>query len=521
MRYIFIWFAVAIPAIFLGQENDLPADFRSHNLTQFNASLLDPTFSTDRNTPRSLSVWTRWQWQTFDGDPTTLFINYTQNLDKRTSAGLGFFQNNTGIYLNTGGALNVAHSFPLGETSDLVLGANVFVFDQELANDDLLPNTSQDTTLLNSENAFLMRFSPGIRLNADSFSVAIAIGNALEFNFSDAERDDPPLAFTGMISYDFPVFLFNQTGFLRPQAYTRSIRNSETQFGLNTLLTHPKFWLQGGYNSFYGISGGAGITISEKLSLGGLVESGLDSPAGDQDPTFEIVASYFFGERKFTKPEKREVPSDELPIAEEAEQKRLEEEALKREQLKREQQRQQARQDSINKAKEAAQLTQLEQSRLDSIAKVEREKEAIERERLQKEQRLAQAKQDSINRANAAARIAALEKARLDSIAKVEREKEVEVRPGEKYEEVDTSDGLQPGFYLIANVFGTQKYFENFMKTLQTKGLEPKYFYRDLNGYNYVYLKRYDSMKEAREARDSKFNGRYTEKLWIFRVKGN
>ena len=101
-----------------------------------------------------------------------------------------------------------------------------------------------------------------------------------------------------------------------------------------------------------------------------------------------------------------------------------------------------------------------------------------------------------------------------------EKKEEPEVQPkeGEKYEEALTEDGLEPGFYLIANVFGTKKYFESFMTTLKEQGLRPRSFLRSLNKYNYVYLQRYDSMTEARKARDTKFNGRYKGKTWIFRV---
>lgn len=107
-----------------------------------------------------------------------------------------------------------------------------------------------------------------------------------------------------------------------------------------------------------------------------------------------------------------------------------------------------------------------------------------------------------------------------DSIASLQNQK-VAVLPNERYEEVESEDGLEPGFYLIANVYGTKKYFNNFMKTLREKGLEPKSFYRSFNKYNYVYLERYNTMEEARKARDSKFFGKYEDKTWIFRVKGN
>ena len=111
------------------------------------------------------------------------------------------------------------------------------------------------------------------------------------------------------------------------------------------------------------------------------------------------------------------------------------------------------------------------------------------------------------------------EKARQDSIAQVELNKDVVLLPNERYEEVAKEDGLEPGFYLIANVFGTKRYYENFMKTLKGRGLSPSSFYRSVNRYNYVYLQRYNSINEARKARDSKFNGKYQDKLWIFRIR--
>jgi len=105
-----------------------------------------------------------------------------------------------------------------------------------------------------------------------------------------------------------------------------------------------------------------------------------------------------------------------------------------------------------------------------------------------------------------------------DSIGQFQYQK-VEVRPDERYEEVTNAEGLEPGFYLIANVFATKHYFENFMLTLKEKGLAPKSFYRSWNKFNYVYLERYNTRKEARRARDSKFFGKYPGKTWIFGVR--
>ena len=58
------------------------------------------------------------------------------------------------------------------------------------------------------------------------------------------------------------------------------------------------------------------------------------------------------------------------------------------------------------------------------------------------------------------------------------------------------------------------------MADLTKRGLSPKSFLRSMNNYNYAYLERYDTMAEARKARDSKYSGRYNDKTWVFRVVG-
>lgn len=470
VRFFIIFFTILISNIAFGQERNLPGDLRQHNLTQFNSSLFNPTFSFDRNQPRSLTLWSRWQWQSVDIDPTTILFNYTQKIDARSSGGVGFFQHNTGVLLNTGGIFNYALAIPLGEESNLIFGANVSFYGQKLADDRFIMN-GQATTQFSTENSFIAEFAPGLRIQANGFNMAMTIENALDYNFTDSAREAASRIFSASISNDFPVFLFDEVSYLRPLAYVRAVPNEDTQYGLTALFSNPKFWVQGGYNSFYGVSGGAGATLFEKFSIGALVEFGLDSAISDEDPTFEIVAAYYFGKQAFAAKEKKEKKSVE---------------------------------ERMDEAEERRRLAQEER----------------ERQRLEKEQQLAEAKQDSINKAREAAFADVREQGRLDSLAKVQREQEVQVQPNEKYEEVVTSDGLEPGFYLIANVFGTQRYFENFINTLQAQGLDPKSFLRSLNRYNYVYLERYDTIDEARTARDSKFNGKYTEALWIFRVRG-
>ncbi|WP_350285580.1 PorP/SprF family type IX secretion system membrane protein [uncultured Croceitalea sp.] len=524
------------------QEVELPSDFRQHNLTQYNSSLFNPTFSFDRNLPRSVSLWSRWQWQSIDGNPTSILLNYTQQLNERSSGGIGFFQNNTGVLVNSGGILNYAYVLTLSEQANLIVGANTFLFQQKLADESLVTGPMVPPLGVD-ETDFIAEFTPSARLQVQHFNLAIALENALGFNLSNSDRENSETIFSAMASNDFPLYLFGEESYLRPMAYVRTIPDADTQFGVNALLANPSFWVQGGYNSFYGISGGAGVTILQKLSVGALVEFGLDDGVSNEDPTFELVASYQFGKQSFEEKmeEQHVVPKTEELIETMESTKALEDKQMEQQRLA------QIRQDSINTAREAKLAIEKEQARLDSISKVankretrrrlaeKRKRENVEEaERLLrirqdsiariqriKEDQLAKRRQDSITNAKTAALVAKQKQARLDSLERVAlQQDEVQVQSGEKYQEVVTEDGLEPGFYLIANVFGTKRYLDNFMKTLRAKGLRPQSFLRSLNNYNYVYLERYNTIEAARAARDSKFNGKYSDALWIFRVRG-
>lgn len=465
-KFLVFFCGLAICTWGMGQESVLPSDFRQHSLTQYNASLFNPTYALDWNNPNSLSVWTRWQWQTIDGDPTTIFANYTHQFNTSSGASIGFLQHNTGIFLFTGGNLNFSQSFELDEGIKLMAGLNTFVYQQTVADEQYVPDDQLDPIALEDLEGLKVQFSPGLRLLVNRFSAGIAFENAIGFNISgnDSGSVGNFQSITGTLSNDFPVELSPGLGasYIRPVLYVKSVPNADTQFGLNGLFSTSRFWVQVGYNSFYGPSGGLGITITKSFSIGGLMEFGTDSSLSEEEPSIEILASYHFGK---TKPKKKKIEESNT-LEEEVERQRLEQ----------------------------------EQRELEARKRIEREKDSLAEVQRLKEQMELQRKKDSIERL---------------------QNQTVEVKPNERYEEVENEDGLEPGFYLIANVYGTKKYFDNFMRTLREKGLEPKSFYRSFNKYNYVYLERYNTMDEARKARDSKFFGKYADKTWIFRVKGN
>ena len=512
------------------QDVELPFDFRQHNLTSYNSSIFNPANTLYGNNPESVALWFRWQWQSIDGDPTTYFLSYSRAINDVSAFSVAFFQHNSGLFLQTGGVVNYAYAFQLSENTQLILGANVFGYQNELADDRFIQDPDMILPLPLESNDFILQFAPGILLMADRLSIGLTSENLVDYNFNTNEsQTDNKIALVSL-GYDFPVsFLpFDEEASIRPIIYFKSIPDFDNQLGINALLSSSKFWAQAGYNNFYGVSVGAGGRFFKKLSLGVLAEFSTSSDQDGFDPTLELSASYFIGPLK--EREKQVMPEDEEPEEEEEliteDEKTQEELELEAEKARQEEQRQA----ELAQQEEQQRLEQerIEQERAAELARQEEERQAeliiqaelarIEEERLAEEARKAREQfvADSINSVRQAEEEAARKQAELEEIAEDEKP-----QAGEKYQEVESEEGLQPGYYLVANVFGTKRYFENFMKTLTEMGLQPKSFYRSENKYNYVYLERYDSMREARRARDSQFDGRYKDKTWIFRVVGN
>ncbi|WP_139205123.1 PorP/SprF family type IX secretion system membrane protein [Pricia antarctica] len=491
-----------------GQQERLPADLRQHNLTTYNASLFNPAFSVGRNNPESVAFWSRWQWQGIDADPSTLFLNYTRSLNHRSAAGAGFFQHNTGIFFNTGAALNYAYTFELNSRVKLSVGANLFGFVQKLADDRFQVDPNLPLPLAPETNDFILQMAPGVSLEVERLTLSLASENLLDYNFTAKEGNTPKSdkIFMSLVSYDFPVSLGAATNaFLRPSMYLRTIPGQSNQVGFYTLLNTDEYYGQVGYNNFYGYTLGGGYTFFKRMTVGALMEIGTGASL-QKETSFELMASYFLGS-----PDERhkmvgdDIDEDGKNPLEEIEEKQKEEKAGKDitdEAVIADEQLEQEKKEAEQARAEAEKMEQAH--KMDSFKIKQAEAAALQKEQQRKIDSLAQT------------RAAAIEAAKKAEIA--ERESAIEPEAGEKYEEVHTEDGLEPGFYLIANVFGTQKYFDAFLVDLKRKGIQPKFFLRSKNGYQYVYLQRYDTIQEARKARDTGFGGKYTGKTWIFRV---
>ena len=74
--------------VVFSQRTTLPIDFRQHNLSKYNANIINPALSFVRYENTNLSLWGRLQWVGIDNAPTTYLINYSGRVGEQTGAGI-------------------------------------------------------------------------------------------------------------------------------------------------------------------------------------------------------------------------------------------------------------------------------------------------------------------------------------------------------------------------------------------------------------------------------------------------
>lgn len=80
---------------------------------------------------------------------------------------------------------------------------------------------------------------------------------------------------------------------------------------------------------------------------------------------------------------------------------------------------------------------------------------------------------------------------------------------------------VEPGYYVIANVFSEQENTDKFLKKMKDRGVQADYFMNPANGFRYVYLKKHSSWREALISYYSNVNNTYFETVWLMSINVN
>ena len=519
----------------------LPLKVAPQNLLKYNRFLINPTFSTVQEDKSYINFLHRNQSVQFDNNDQTYFLSYSGRVGDRSGLGLSIYSQQVGLVSNIGVMANYAYGVKLSDKSNFTFGANLAYYSTGFDRNNASPLDPNDQTLLGTQNSNILSFQPGFNLSYGKFDFGAYAENLFDYNLKTSKQlsEFKDKSYAGHLQYTHRFE--NGAGImesarLMPLARVRlNAKDSpllgnqdDVTLGGSLILDLPKLgWIQGGYDSFYGASAGVGFNINKRLSLGYTMEKGYTSDLINLGVTHEISFAYAFTpnlteDRVMLEDDNEELVNneelteDDLADNDEIQalKKKLEEnDAILAELM--------FRQDSL----EANRQKDLER-RFEMVMRMVRKETKGERPDIEKRAEelfltgrdnstaLANNSRASTEKKETKPPVVAKDRTRQQTptIANVAQENDIKSRVFRNLE------GVQDGYYVVANVYKGGQYMDKFMNELNQKGLKAAYIDNPENGLKYVYLERYNSWDEAAEAYHSKLNGSYDGALWVMNV---
>ncbi|WP_297760221.1 type IX secretion system membrane protein PorP/SprF [uncultured Muriicola sp.] len=524
-------------------------DVPSQNLLKYNRFLINPTFSTVREDKSYVNLLHRNQSVTFDDNNQTYFLSYSGRMNDRTGLGLSLYTQREGIVSNYGILANYAYGIKLSDKSNFTFGANLSYynsgFDQNRANpieNDPLLNGFQDVSLIS--------FQPGFNLSYGKFDFGLFAENLFDYNLKTNESvsDFNEKTYSGHLQYTHQFE--NASGVmenarLMPLARARKVGQDEFVLGGNLILDLPRLgWVQGGYDSFYGASAGIGFNLNKRVSIGYTMEKGLSNTFDNFGLTHEISFAYSFTPN-LTEDRVMLEDSEEALAQNEEEKEALEENLSDKDEEIAELKRRLTENDAIL-AELMYRQDSLENNRQKDLEdRFERVMRMVRNETNGKRPDLEERAKEEYFLNNDKSALAqqtvdpkefnkkpvkdskpepVLQKEQTrDAVAQVNTKQEKARQPqaasGVKSRKFRDLQGVEDGYYVVANVYKNEHYLNKFVDAMNDEGFPADYIDNPSNGLKYVYLKRYNSWTEAEDAYRTKLGGNYTGDLWIMNVE--
>lgn len=548
------------------QESDpiLPLKVAPQNLMKFNRFLINPTFTTVRENNSYINFLHRNQSFQFDNNDQTYFVSYSGRIGDRNGMGLSLYSQQKGLVSNIGIMANYAYGIKLSDKSNFTFGANLSYYNTGYDRNRASQLDPNDPLLNGTVDSNVLSFQPGFNLSYGQFDFGVYAENLFDYNIKTSEQltEFANKTYSGHLQYTHP---FNTgTGILEsarlmPLARVRlnaqdgplTDNQQDLSLGGSLILDLPKLgWLQGGYDSFYGASAGAGFNLNKRLSIGYTMEKGFGTDLGNLGVTHEISFAYSFTpnlteDRVMLEEEPEEfVDNNELNQEDLATNDEIEE--LKKKLAENDEVLAELmfRQDSL----EASRQQDLER-RFEMVMRMVRNETSGQRPDLEKRaEKLFLNKRDQPNTLannntkqktkvqetikNPTTNTPVVHRDNLKNSNNQTAQTKTSVQDNTKAKDYTNAsnrdaiksakfknlDDVTNGYYLVANVYKGGKYMDKFINNLDAKGFSSNYIDNPNNGLKYVYLERYDTWQEAADAYKSNMDGQYNDALWIMNV---
>ncbi|SIR32748.1 PorP/SprF family type IX secretion system membrane protein [Maribacter ulvicola] len=563
-------FLLALVQTAKGQETNanLGSSSTYHNQLFFNRFFINPTFSLVRENKSYLNILHRNQYATFDDNSQNYFLGFSNKLNDHTAVGIGVYSQWSGVVQEFGFNANYASAVRLGEKSVLTFGTNVTYFNQGLDKNRIVA-AEDDPQLADARKESKIAVQPGINLSLGSFDFGLYAEDLLKYNQTTNEfltelstkSVKASVQYTHAFEHSRGLF---ENARLMPMAQVGQNYDGSLYYFGSLLLDMPKYgWLQTTVDEEYGVAAGVGFNLSEKMSLGYLMEKDLSSEDANLGWNHEITLAYKFKDddlaisvadnssdnqidnivrnyeeqiahlieerdnaRKSGRKKQEASINATAPVSESSlayENKIILDELI-------------LRQDSIEIERIAAfeerfeLIVRMLRNDIDTTIKSSLQDFSVQENTSYAANDLKDDAMDfvtepadafataSATATSSASKTATTSSSRRANFKEFPATKDnFKKMPVKMLVDSDVID-MNSGYYVIANVYSQTKYMNAFMKDLREKGLDPKQFYNKENGLYYVYLADYDYKNEAQMAASTDLNGKYDQEKWIMQV---
>ena len=292
LQYIIIFF---LSFILTNAQTDSSDEFiiPSQTFLRFNRNLINPTLSIFNSYRAEYVAYHRNQWFDYEESPKTYMINYSGNKYENTGYGLGLYQQEIGVWKSIGGIANYAKGVRLNDNAILSFGFNMIYFNSGLNRAKIITGDA-DPLLEQYDNTSMLMLNPGISLQIGNINFGLYGDNLVDYNFkaSKMQTQFGEKTISGHLSYrylfenGYNLFENSSLTFLGRGKY---IAMEELDYSAGILYNVPRAgWVQGSYSDYYGISGGLGINISQKIAIGYNYEKGLGNALTNLGGTHEL-----------------------------------------------------------------------------------------------------------------------------------------------------------------------------------------------------------------------------------------
>ena len=298
---ILVFFVLSVPQALQSQEDATPENFRVkspfHNQLFFNRFLINPTFSLVRENKSYLNIMHRNQYATFEDNIQNYYLGFSNKMNERTALGIGVYGQWEGVVQEFGFNANYATSVSLGEKTKLAFGTNLTYISQGLDRNRIVA-PEEDPLLQESSKQNQIAIQPGMALTVGSFDVGLYATNLIRYNQTTNEL------LTGFStdnlrgSLQYTHYLSATSGFfeggrIMPMVQVGQDGMDRIAYIGSLLLDLPEYgWLQTTFDPTYGLSMGLGVNLSQRLSMGYLMEKDLSESGGNLGWNHEISLAY-------------------------------------------------------------------------------------------------------------------------------------------------------------------------------------------------------------------------------------